>query len=254
MGSIGVYIPSYRRAGKVKTLSVAPFAKLVVAESEAEEYSSVYGVDSVVSIPDEVQGNIARVRNHILDNSGDDAVCMMDDDISAFGKFRSCEEDRYGYERERLSGDSLARFIERNTALCQELGLHLWGVNIQAANRLYHQSEPFSLTKQVLGPFCVHVRSKARYDEELPLKEDYDLFLQHLQRYGGVLRVNSAWYANAGSKGAVGGCAAMRDIAEEKRQFLLLQKKWGSGVVKQDRSSKREFDFNPKICAPVRGV
>lgn len=150
MGSIGVYIPSYRRAGKVKTLSFAPFAKLVVAESEAEKYSYIYGEDSVVSIPDEVQGNIARVRNHILDNSNDDAVCMMDDDISSFGKFTSCEEDRYGYERERLSGDSLARFIERNTALCQELGLHLWGVNIQAANRLYHQSEPFSLTKQVL--------------------------------------------------------------------------------------------------------
>ena len=178
----------------------------------------------------------------------------MDDDIPSFGKFKSCEDDRYGYERGRLSGGSLARFIERSTALCQELGLHLWGVNIQAANRLYHQSEPFSLTKQVLGPFCVHVRSKVRYDEELPLKEGYDLFPQHLQRYGGVLRVNSARYANVGSKGAVGAREAMKDIAEEKRQFLLLQRKWGSGVVKQDRTSKRGFDSNPKICAPVRGV
>lgn len=53
---------------------------------------------------------------------------------------------------------------------------------------------------------------------------------------------------------AAGICEAMRDIAEEKRQFLLLQRKWGSGVVKQGRSSKRVFDFNPKICAPVRGV
>ena len=254
MGSIGVYIPSYRRAGKVKTLSVAPFAKLVVAESEAGEYSALYGAGSVVSVPDNVQGNIARVRNYILDSSEDDAVCMMDDDLSSFGKFASCAEDHYGYERVRLCGDSLARFIERNTALCQELGLHLWGANIQAANRLYHKSEPFSLTKQVLGPFCVHVRSEVRYDEELPLKEDYDLFLQHLQRYGGVLRVNSAWYANAGSKGAVGGCAVTRDMQEEKREFLLLQRKWGSGVVMQDRSSKRGFDFNPKICSPVRGV
>ena len=80
------------------------------------------------------------------------------------------------------------------------------------------------------------------------------MFPQHLQRYGGVLRVNSARYANVGSKGAVGAREAMRDIAEEKRQFLLLQRKWGSGVVKQDRTSKRGFDSNPKICAPVRGV
>lgn len=247
---VKVFIPSYKRAGKVKTLNTCPSATLVVAESEAEAYAAVY--PNVWAIPDDIQGNIARVRNYILDNAECDAVCMMDDGIASFGVFGGGPE--FGYNRKKLRGSEFEEFLCRYTGLCDDLGLHLWGVNIQAANGLYHQAEPFSLTKIVLGPFSVHVGSPIRYDENLPLKEDYDLFLRHMQVYRGVLRVNAAWYANSGSSGAVGGCADMRDIDEERREFTELQRRWGSSVVKMDKTSRREFDFNPKIKVPIMGV
>lgn len=254
--SIRVYVPSYGRSGHgVATLkNVYSDACLVVAESEAESYAAANGDARIWAIPDSVQGNIARVRNYILDNSGAEVVCMLDDDLAGFGRFVGDGETGFGYARERLRGAEFERFVERNTGLCEDLGLHLWGVNIQAANRLYHQAEPFSLTKQVLGPFCVHVRSSVRYDEDLPLKEDYDLFLRHMQLYRGVLRVNSAWYENGGSSGKRGGCAAQRSIAEERREFEGLARKWGSSVVRADRNSKRGFDFNPIIKVPIEGV
>nr|DAK67719.1 MAG TPA: hypothetical protein [Caudoviricetes sp.] len=249
---VKVFIPSYKRAGRVKTLRVFRGATLVVAESEASAYAAGNQDADIWAIPDAIQGNIARVRNYILDNAEADAVCMLDDDITQFGFFKA--RGGFGYDRVKLSGEEFERFLLRGTELCDDMGLHLWGVNIQAANRLYHQAEPFSIVKQVLGPFSVHVMSDIRYDENIPLKEDYDLFLRHMQRCGGVLRLNAAWYANAGSSGAKGGCAAQRDIEAEKRQFLALQRKWGSSVVKNDRTSKRGFDFNPVLTVPVRGV
>lgn len=253
--SIRVFVPSYKRRDRVQTLrKVYGGAVLVVAESEQAAYERANPGAEVWGIPDAMQGNIARVRNYILDNAGCDAVCMMDDDITRLGRFVGNPDTGFGYERDTLAGSRFESFLERYTALCEDLGLHLWGVNIQAANRLYHQAEPFSFTKQVLGPFCVHVQSDIRYDEGLPLKEDYDLFLQHMQRYRGVLRVNAAWYANGGSKGALGGCAASRSIGEERRELDMLKRKWGAGVVREDSSSKRGFDFNPIIKCPVRGV
>lgn len=253
MSTISVCIPSYKRPDRVKTLKVAPFASLYVDESEEDEYRRCNPGARVVSMPSGVQGNIARVRNWILDHEGSDAVCMMDDDITQFGEFVG-RTDYFGYVRRRIEGEDFARFLERNTALCEDLGLHLWGVNVQAANRLYHQGIPFSLTKPVLGPFSVHVRSEVRYDESMPLKEDYDLFLSHLLKYRGVLRLNMAWYANGGSKGAKGGCASMRSTSEESRQLGMLERKWGSKVVGTDRTSKKGFDFNPKLNPPLRGV
>lgn len=247
-----VFIPSYRRPGAVKTLVTCPDAVLVVAESERESYAAAYPDAKIWGIPDGVQGNIARVRNYILDNAGYEAVAMMDDDIASFGYFEG--DPSFGYERVRLSGDAFDAFVERYTELCYDMGLHLWGVNIQAANRLYHQAEPFSLTKVVLGPFNVHIESPVRYDEDIPLKEDYDLFLRHMQRFRGVLRVNGAWYANDGSKGAKGGCSEMRDVEEERRQFGALERRWGSSVVRRDGGSRRGFDFNPKIRVPIAGV
>lgn len=253
MSEISVCIPSYKRPGKVQTLKIAPFASLYVDEGEADEYAKNNPGAKIVPMPEGIQGNIARVRNWILDNEEADAVCMMDDDITSFGEFVG-RSDHFGYERRKLAGDDFARFLERNTALCEDLGFALWGVNVQAANRLYHQGLPFSFTKPVLGPFSVHVKSGIRYDESIPLKEDYDLFLSHLLKYRGVLRLNMAWYANGGSKGAKGGCASMRSTAEERRQFELLVAKWGSDVVRNDNSSKKAFDFNPKLKPPLKGA
>lgn len=254
MPSVSVCIPSYKRPRGVKSLRICPTARLYVAESEAGEYAAANRGADIVAIPDSVQGNIARVRNYILDNEDADAVCMMDDDLTGFGEFYGDPCTHFGYMRRKLAGDSFLDFVERNTSLCDDMRLHLWGVNLQAANRLYHQSVPFSMTKPVLGPFSVHVRSSIRYDESMPLKEDYDLFLQHMREHRGVLRLNMAWYANGGSKGAKGGCAAMRNTSEERRQLDMLARKWGSQIVKTDATSKKAFDFNPKITVPIDGA
>ncbi len=52
----------------------------------------------------------------------------------------------------------------------------------------------------------------------------------------------------------MGGCADYRTIQKEKEQFDLLQKKWGSKIVKRDNGSKTNYDINPIIKVPINGV
>jgi hypothetical protein len=80
----------------------------------------------------------------------------------------------------------------------------------------------------ILGPFSVHLKNDIRYDETLPLKEDYDLAIQHLNEYRGILRLNGYHYICEQSTNK-GGCASIRNRQREKEQFDLLQK---NGAVK----------------------
>lgn len=61
--------------------------KIVVHEFEAKEYIEAYGEENIWVIPDNVKGNIARVRNYILENAEEEIVVMLDDDYKAIGDF-----------------------------------------------------------------------------------------------------------------------------------------------------------------------
>ena len=50
-----------------------------MSEDEADEYKKVH--DKIMVVPNEVQGNLARVWNYILDKAPTDHVITIDDDI-----------------------------------------------------------------------------------------------------------------------------------------------------------------------------
>ena len=99
-----------------------------------------------------------------------------------------------------------------------------------------------------------------RYDERLPLKEDYDMTLQNCNKYRGCLRVNKYHYDCKQSKQA-GGCASYRNYDREIQQLKALQAKWGDDIVKIDtvlnhnaKKVKKNIDYNPVIHIPIAGV
>ena len=81
------FAPSYKRSQKSITQINYPNVKIVVRESEAEEY--IKNGNDIVVCPDSAQGNLCRVRNWILDNLCDDADCIVivDDDCSYIGRW-----------------------------------------------------------------------------------------------------------------------------------------------------------------------
>jgi hypothetical protein len=58
-----------------------------------------------------------------------------------------------------------------------------------------------------------------------------------------------------------GGCATYRNYEKEKQQLEMLKKKWGKKIVKIDKTENsnqkkkaKEFDYNPIIKIPIKGI
>lgn len=217
---IHVAIKSYRRAGRVSTIEIAPFASIWVPESQGEEYRRHYGAQ-VVTIPDDADGNCARKNNAILDRSPAPWTVIMDDDID-----RICYwEDG---ERVPLAGPALLRVIEHHFLLAADAGVRLWGINQTNDAMAYRTMTPFSFLAPILGPFGGHLSPDLRYDEWVFLKEDYDFWLQNIQKYRRTLRANKYHYFHGHGYGRAGGLSSTRSMELEWQHAHRMVEKWGT--------------------------
>ena len=236
-----VVIPSYKRPEKVLTRYVFPYATIVVSESEEDEYRKNY-IDPIEVLPDKVQGNISRVRNWILDNIEDDDIVMVDDDLVGFGYFEKGEE--------HIVSDPLMleEFMRNGFEISEDLGVHLWGVNLQSDPKFYREYTPISFLSPVLACFTAHRKPELRYDESLSLNEDYDFFLRNISRYHKCLRFNK-WHYKVIHFTNEGGVNSYRTMDLEKRQSEIMIKRWGN-IVRYNFNKS----VNPVLHVPIKGV
>ena len=246
---IEILSPSYRRADSASTQEYLPACTYVVARSEKKAYESAGR--RVIAVPNDVQGNVCRVRNYILDHFN--RALILDDDIRCFGRWDQ-------QQNVKLTTDDAMEFIEQAFNLAQQLGVRMWGMNLLPDKGAYREYTPFAFRAVVLGPVQGFINMDLRYDETLPLKEDYDLSLQVLNKYRRTLRFNMYHYV-CGQHTNVGGCATYRTMDRERKQFLLLQKKWGSDIVQIDsqggqvnQKKRTNWDINPVVRVPIAGV
>lgn len=262
---ISVNCPSYKRP-KVETLDYLPFCKVWVCETEAEAYRAANPgrEDNIIPCKVGIQGNLCRIRNHILDTefaAGADVVLLIDDDLRAVEYFEPEPGSRFGYMKHKVPPEEFLQFIERYSRLCAEFGFLFWGLNCNKDAMSYSHQTPFSTVSYIGGPFQCFLRgNECRYDEALPLKEDYDMTLQNCNKYRGCLRVNKYHY-NVRQAEQAGGCATYRNYSREEQQLNALRAKWGSRIVRIDKSNKGKtkkekvkIDFNPIIKVPIKGV
>lgn len=261
--NISVNAPSYKRPNGVLTLKYIPFCKIWVDEGEAEAYRSGNPGAEIVACPKGVQGNLCRVRNYILKTefeSGADVVLIIDDDLHSIDRFE-VDKDGFAYGKHRLETDEILPFLEKYSQMALDLGAKFWGLNCNADAMAYRQYTPFSTIAYIGGPFqCFLKGNRCWYDEDLPLKEDYDMTLQQLNLERVVLRLNGYHYLCEQSTNP-GGCASYRNREREKQQFDAFLQKWGGKIVKRDKSNKGQSgkdrayeDYNPIIKIPIKGV
>lgn len=244
--SIKIISPSYKRAGNVRAVDVFQ-DKLILAvhEFEAEEYRKAYPNNELMVMPDEIGGNMAKVRNYMRDHCGSRYMVMIDDDVEEIG----FHEDMKRYP---IGLVAIMEFLENGFQMAEDVGTILWGLNLQADPKFYREYSPFSFLSPVLGPFSCHIIddvNEIRYDERLGLNEDYDFALQVLHKYHKIFR-NNKYYYLAGHLTEVGGCGAYRVLDEEKRQSEIMLKKWGEKVV----SYNFKKTTNPRIRVPLKGI
>ena len=152
---IRIVAPSYKRPEKSITQINYPSVKLVVRESEAEEYKK--NGNDIIVCPDSAQGNISRVRNWILDNLLDDVDCLiiLDDDCKEISRW----QDQTNTKLEEVE---LIRFCQQTSLVCKELGFKLWGLNTVTDKGAYREYTPFSFI-QFIQIHHYHIFKKTEY-------------------------------------------------------------------------------------------
>jgi hypothetical protein len=255
--NISINIPSYKRH-YVETLEYLPDAKVWVCESEYEGYKNQNALAEIIPCEKGIQGNTSRIRNHIIQTelgNGMDAVCIIDDDMKGVFYWENLE-------KKLVDKDNFMEFLEKYSFMAMELGVYLWGVNPNNDKQSYAEFNPFSSLSFIGAPFMVFLKgNNCWFDERLPLKEDYDMTLQQINKNRKVLRINKYFYRVKQSN-QTGGCAAFRNYDYELEQLELLQQKWGEKIVKLDnknrsnnmKKEKKKIDYNPIIKVPIKGV
>lgn len=250
---IHVAIKSYRRAGRVSTLVVVPFAWIWVPASQAAEYEEAYP-GRVKAIPDECDGNLCRKSNAILDRSPCEWTLILDDDISSIHYF----EDGKDFV---MTPDQIAAMVCHGFDLASQLRVTLWGINQNSDELAYCAFRPFNFLAPILGPFNGHLAPELRYDESVRGKDDYDFWLQTIRKYHKTLRLNKYHYIHDHGK-RPGGFVGMRTMEVEEAGVKRMREKWGKvftpggspGARRDRKTNARGNILNSLVRFPINGI
>jgi hypothetical protein len=232
-------------------------AKVWVDGSEYDAYKQANPDADIVRCEDGIQGNIGRVRNHILEREfarGMDVVLIIDDDLE--GIYHYEKKGNNAYEKIRVETEDFEDWVEKNSILAVDIGAKVWGVNNLMDKLYYTHNEPFATRKFVGGFYAFLKGNECWFDDKTNLKEDVDMFAQQLNRYRVVWRLNNHYglfkqWTNAG------GQQTLRSIDRELEACHILRQKWGSDLVKcpRKRDVKKVSDINNSVFkSPIKGV
>lgn len=187
-----------------------------VGHGDAADYQHAYGnvIDS---------GELVTSRNMALDIAFDDnKYCLMlDDDLVSCHLLSIVKKEPQAVTFENL--------VEEMYNVLQATSLHLAGIAPTTNPFFYNSNKPLGLKHFCIGAMTLTKPTDLRYDPNLRTKEDYDYTLQHIQKYGGVCRLNYAipkflhWNNE-------GGVVDYRTDKIEEDSVAYLKKKWGTAI------------------------
>lgn len=226
-----IAIPSKNRAGDTTTNKILPnIGTFFVPLSQVHQYSYI---QNVVGIPNEIQG-ITNTRNWILKNTKENWVVFLDDDAKNVGYTQLGRTQAKKIEI-RDEGFWAEEFIKAFD-LTEQLGYKMWGVKTEAAPRSVYPYKPI-ITKTYLTASCMGMVNDGEFyfDENFKVKEDYEICLRHIVKYGGILGIrylhweNEHWTTD-------GGCKDYRTVEMEREAIKKLNNMY-PGMI---RSAKRK--------------
>ncbi len=221
MKSKGIHyaIISHKRPDNIKNMELITEIpeKLVwyVGKGEKKDYKAAQG--EVIEVGDLCQ---SRNRALLISNSEDKSCLMLDDDLVKINMFTLAGTRPISFQNMVREMSN----VLNNTPLC------LAGTASTTNRYFYHPERPLGL-KHFIGGWCTLSKypSELTYDTKLKTKEDYDITLQHIKKYGGAIRINylAPQFLHNSNKG---GVVDYRTDAVEKESVSYLKKKWGSTI------------------------
>lgn len=202
-----ICIPSYKRAGNVKTFGLLDDAfskdEVIMAtqtEEDYEAYSGLYG-DKANIIFREAH-SCGESRNNLLDyceSRGIKEILFLDDDIRYI---------RTMYDG-KVIGMEFKKLMEECFKVARTNGITLFG-SYATDNKL---SMKKTVTRNIIdGMLCGLLDTSIRYDITFTTKSDYELSLRLMSQGKKVARFNS--FAPAQVPRSKGGCEELRQKPE----------------------------------------
>jgi len=218
-----------------------PSATLLVPESELNDYAPIPLAEKL-TVPDAIQG-ISSLRNEVLRMFKEDAIIMLDDDISACVCMVSLR-------CHKLSPEETLAMITNSAWCARGAGARLVGWHQRSDPRLLQRNDPFGINHWVGGAVGV-VRDEhggvPKWDELLKCKCDIDASLQELLDNRIVWNEARFCFVQERDKN-LGGNSLFRSaerIATEKRH---LKRKWKAHIKFENYKSQERV----AIDAPRR--
>ena len=228
-----LYIPTYKRPDTQKTWGNLPdfvkeFTYLVCGEEEREIHESA---GRQVWVHPEGFHRIAPKRQWIVENTSDQKIVMVDDDLS----FR-CREDGSYKLRPMQDDDFRAMFDSLEEELDNYAAV---GVSSQAGNNR-------SFPATILSPARMFTMYALRADtllkenirfDDIPVMEDFHVALS-LLRKGYPNAIVQSWCWSQSKSNAKGGCSEFRSSEVQTQAAIRLSELHAPFVTVVEKESK----------------
>ena len=248
---MNVIIPSFKRSENLIGKDYFFMAKYCVPKSQEEEYIKQVGKDRIIVLPDAEDGDIIKKRNWILNNIPRPLI-MIDDDVKNIQFWNDRKEN---YLSKEFPKELLNDLFKELVNMAEQFDVKLFGLSQNQDDRQYREFLPFSLSNLILGPFQGHLEHDMIFDKRVGTKDDYDMALQHLNKYKKILRFNKYAYdcEHGDNKG---GIVSYRSKEKEIEYCKAIMLKWGKKIIQYKIPPTKMTDLlnAKKVNVPINGV
>lgn len=231
-----IAVPSKGRAGLTTTDKILPnTCTFFIPESEYHQYKGL--VKNIVCVPKEIRG-ITTTRNWILNNTDEKWVVMLDDDAKYVGytKLEERQSKKIDIKDEGFWTEEFLRYFD----LTEQLNYKIWGAKTEAAPRSVYPYKPILMKTYVTASLMGIINDgEYLFDENFPVKEDYEICLRHIKDKGGILGIRYLhWENDHWTKD--GGCKDYRTVDMEREAIKKLIELYPK-MVRSARRKANEF-------------
>ncbi len=214
---LGIYIPSYKRADTIKTHTILQYYKVVVRKSEEEEYLRVIPKENLIAVEDSEIDSIIKVANWIVQNSPEDVIAMIDDDMS------DCIYRLDTKERVK-DPEVITAEIERIAQLLVDLKIGYGAVDASATPWNYDREFGFTGTSGGLRWFNKKVY-KSTFDDKIGYCCDTNVVMNELMVNRIILKPK--YFCSHGGTDTNKGGNSSKSRQSMIDSFRLMKQKWG---------------------------
>jgi hypothetical protein len=244
-----IFIPTYRRAGKVRTLKFLPESaldntRLVVRQDDYEIYKKMHPSLHILVLPPEVN-NLSQTRNFIISTCKTRYCMMLDDDLEF--KFRP-DLDKWNLKPmpasmfNEMAELMVARMFHERIAHCAVSPVEGHSHYMALWNYLQRYMRAYIFDLRVVNQF--------RYKDEVNGCEDFDMALQ-LITAGHPSLVCYMFAQTHESSNAKGGLSDYRDIAYHNRAMEQLKARWPKYIRLVPKKTKKSWNGLPRLDVRV---